>query len=204
MGAITPTVRVAAVPAADETPVVAAPLRRPRARGASCSRPGRPARRSCRSTPAAPRGRDASGCSHASARPTCTTRDGRRPVADGVPAPADTAAIVVTSGTTGDAERRRADARRHGGDGPRLLGRARSPDPSDRWLACLPLHHVASLGVLARAYVTGVPWTVHDGFDLDRVARAPRAEGTTIVSRRPDRRCAACSTRARRCTSTAA
>ncbi len=54
--------------------------------------------------------------------------------------------------------------------------------PADRWLACLPLHHVASLGVLARSYVTGVPYTVHDGFDLDRVARSPRTEGTTIVS----------------------
>jgi O-succinylbenzoic acid--CoA ligase len=54
--------------------------------------------------------------------------------------------------------------------------------PTDRWLACLPLHHVASLGALARSYVTGVPCTVHETFDLERVARSPRAEGTTIVS----------------------
>jgi O-succinylbenzoic acid--CoA ligase len=47
---------------------------------------------------------------------------------------------------------------------------------------CLPLHHVASLGALARAYVTGVPYTVHDALDLERVARSPRDEGTTIVS----------------------
>jgi len=44
------------------------------------------------------------------------------------------------------------------------------------------LHHVASLGALARSYVTGVPCTVHAGFDAERVARSPRAEGTTIVS----------------------
>lgn len=99
----------------------------------------------------------------------------------GVPAPAGTAAIVVTSGTTGEpkgVELTRA--------GMEVMGRGYSDGlgvgPGDRWLACLPLHHVASLGVLARAYVTGVPWTVHDGFDLERVAHAPRADGATIVS----------------------
>ena len=103
------------------------------------------------------------------------------PYASGVPAPADTAAIVVTSGTEGlpkGVELTRA--------GMEVMGRGYSDGlyagPSDRWLACLPLHHVASLGALARSYVTGVPNTVHDGFDLDRVARSPRAEGTTIVS----------------------
>jgi O-succinylbenzoic acid--CoA ligase len=30
--------------------------------------------------------------------------------------------------------------------------------------------------------VTGVPWTAHDSFDLDAVARSARDEGTTIVS----------------------
>ncbi len=108
-------------------------------------------------------------------------RDGRRPVADGIPVAAGTAAIVATSGTTGapkGVELTRA--------GMEVMGRGYSAGlfagPDDRWLACLPLHHVAGLGILARAFVTGVPWTAHDGFDLDRVARAPRAEGTTIVS----------------------
>jgi len=101
--------------------------------------------------------------------------------AGGVPAPAGTAAIVVTSGTEGrpkGVELTRA--------GMETMGRGYSTGldagPDDRWLACLPLHHVASLGALARAYVTGVPYTVHDGFDLERVARSPREEGTTIVS----------------------
>jgi non-ribosomal peptide synthetase component F len=107
--------------------------------------------------------------------------DGRRALGDGVPAPARTVAIVVTSGTTGlpkGVELTRA--------GMEAMGRGYSDGldagPGDRWLACLPLHHVASLGVLARAYVTGVPWTVHDGFDIDRVAQAPRVEGATMVS----------------------
>ncbi len=115
-------------------------------------------------------------------RPThlCDT-NGRRTLADGVAAPAGTAAIVVTSGTTGapkGVELTRA--------GMEVMGRSYTEGldagPRDRWLACLPLHHVASLGVLARAYVTGLAWTVHDGFDIDRVATSPRAEGTTMVS----------------------
>jgi O-succinylbenzoic acid--CoA ligase len=99
----------------------------------------------------------------------------------GLPAPADTAAIVVTSGTEGTPKG--VELTRTGME---VMGRGYSArldaGPADRWLACLPLHHVASLGALARSYVTGVPCTVHDGFDLERVARSPRDEGTTIVS----------------------
>jgi O-succinylbenzoic acid--CoA ligase len=54
--------------------------------------------------------------------------------------------------------------------------------PGDRWLACLPLHHVASLAVVARAYVVGLECVAHDSFDPVRVGASPRAEGTTIVS----------------------
>jgi o-succinylbenzoate---CoA ligase len=98
-----------------------------------------------------------------------------------IPVPADTAAVVVTSGTTGAAKG--AELTRTGME---VMARGYSAGvgagPGDRWLACLPLHHVASLGILARSYVTGVPYTVHDSFDLQRVAASPRTEGTTIVS----------------------
>jgi O-succinylbenzoic acid--CoA ligase len=100
---------------------------------------------------------------------------------DGLPAPAGIAAIVVTSGTEGTPKG--VELTRPGME---VMGRGYSngldAGPADRWLACLPLHHVASLGALARSYVTGVPCTVHDGFDLERVARSPLDEGTTIVS----------------------
>jgi len=99
----------------------------------------------------------------------------------GARAPANTAAVVVTSGT--EDTPKGVELTRTGME---VMGRGYSAGldagPADRWLACLPLHHVASLGALARSYVTGVPCTVHDVFDLERVARSPRAEGTTIVS----------------------
>ncbi|MDQ1510747.1 MAG: o-succinylbenzoate---CoA ligase [Actinomycetota bacterium] len=105
----------------------------------------------------------------------------RRPVPGGLPAPGDTAAIVVTSGTT--AEPKGVELTRAGME---VMGRGYSAgldaDDRDCWLTCLPLHHVASLGALARAYVTGASWIAHERFDLDRVARAPREEHATIVS----------------------
>jgi len=100
---------------------------------------------------------------------------------DGQPVAREVVAVVATSGTTGEpkgVELTRA--------GMVAMGRGYSDGlgagPDDKWLACLPLHHVASLAVLARAYVTGVPWIVHDDFDVQRVADAPHDEGATIVS----------------------
>ncbi len=107
--------------------------------------------------------------------------DALTPRADGAPAASGIAAVVVTSGTAGapkGVELTRA--------GMEIMGRGYSAGleagAADRWLTCLPLHHVASLGALARSYVTGVPCTVHDSFDLERVAASPRSEGTTMVS----------------------
>ncbi len=105
----------------------------------------------------------------------------REAIPGGVPAPADAAAIVVTSGTT--AEPKGVELTRAGME---VMGRGYSAgldaDETDRWLTCLPLHHVASLGALARAYVTGASWVAHERFDIERVARAPREAGATIVS----------------------
>jgi O-succinylbenzoic acid--CoA ligase len=179
VGAFAPTVRVAAVPAPDETPVIAAPLAGP-ALAAVVFAAWQAGEAVLPLNPAAPTAERQRLL--ARLRPTHVhDADGRRPLSGGVPAPAGTVAVMATSGTTGDAkgvELTRA--------GMEMMGRGYSAGldagPGDRWLACLPLHHVASLGVLARAFVTGVPYTVHDGFDLGRVARAPRAEGVTIVS----------------------
>ncbi|MSO79206.1 MAG: AMP-dependent synthetase [Acidimicrobiia bacterium] len=92
-----------------------------------------------------------------------------------------TAAIVVTSGTTGEpkgVELTFVGLEAIGTAFGSMLG----VEPSDRSLVCLPLHHVAGLAILARARVIGVPVTVHDGFSMHAVAAAPTAEGATLVS----------------------
>lgn len=50
-----------------------------------------------------------------------------------------------------------------------------------RWLACLPLAHVGGLSVVTRAWTTGTPLEVHDGFDAVAVDAAAR-RGCTHVS----------------------
>lgn len=53
---------------------------------------------------------------------------------------------------------------------------------ADTWLCCLPLHGVAGLAIVARAWHTGVPLQVHERFDPERVLRAAREQGATLVS----------------------
>ena len=55
-------------------------------------------------------------------------------------------------------------------------------DPSDRWLCCLPLYHVAGLSILMRSVIYGTGAVIQDGFEPDRVARALDEDGVTLVS----------------------
>ena len=55
-------------------------------------------------------------------------------------------------------------------------------DPADRWLCCLPLHHVGGLSILMRSVIYGTGAEVHDGFDVDRVAESLAREGVTLLS----------------------
>lgn len=55
-------------------------------------------------------------------------------------------------------------------------------DPEDRWLACLPLHHVGGLSILARCAVYGTTVVLHDNFDPRRVARTLDAGDVSLVS----------------------
>ncbi|MEX2269497.1 MAG: fatty acid--CoA ligase family protein [Acidimicrobiia bacterium] len=115
-------------------------------------------------------------------RPThLTTAEGLRALPAGAEAAAGSAAVVVTSGTTGDpkgAELSVAGLEAIGGAFAATLG----VEPGDRALVCLPLHHVAGLAILARARVSRMPVTVHPSFDLAAVSSAPRTEGVTVVS----------------------
>ena len=89
----------------------------------------------------------------------------------------EVAAVAVTSGTSGapkgveltwDGLAASAAA----------ISQALEVGAGDRWLVCLPLHYVAGLAVLARAWATGTPVTVLGGFDVAAVGSA----GATLVS----------------------
>ncbi len=54
--------------------------------------------------------------------------------------------------------------------------------PMDRWLCCLPLHHVAGFSILTRSALYGTGVVMHDGFDVDRVAASLAEDGVTLVS----------------------
>jgi O-succinylbenzoic acid--CoA ligase len=107
--------------------------------------------------------------------------DGRRANAEGLGVPDGTAAVVVTSGTTGTPKAVELTVAGLDAIGDAFAA-ALGVEPGDRALVCLPLHHVAGLAILARARVNGVPVTTHPGFSLEAVASAPRAEGATVVS----------------------
>jgi o-succinylbenzoate---CoA ligase len=55
-------------------------------------------------------------------------------------------------------------------------------DPADRWLCCVPLSHIAGLSIVVRSAIYGTTAVVHDGFDVDCVARALREEPISVVS----------------------
>lgn len=97
------------------------------------------------------------------------------------PIEAGDALVMVTSGTTGEPK---AVVLTHEGvaASARATSAALDVDPTrDRWLACLPLSHVGGLSVVTRSLLTETPFTLHDGFDADRV-EATTAEGCTLTS----------------------
>jgi o-succinylbenzoate---CoA ligase len=90
-------------------------------------------------------------------------------------------ARLFTSGTTG--EPRPVDLTRENFFSSAIgTALALGVGPQDRWLCCLPLHHVAGLSILTRSSVYGVGTVLHDGFDTDRVAAALERDGVTLVS----------------------
>jgi o-succinylbenzoate---CoA ligase len=55
-------------------------------------------------------------------------------------------------------------------------------DPADRWLCCLPLHHVGGLSIVMRSVIYGTGAVIHDGFDTARVGEALERDSITLVS----------------------
>ncbi|MDX6604143.1 MAG: o-succinylbenzoate---CoA ligase [Solirubrobacterales bacterium] len=54
--------------------------------------------------------------------------------------------------------------------------------PEDRWLCCVPLSHIAGLGIVMRSVIYGTTAVIHDGFDVDRVGEALEREDITVLS----------------------
>lgn len=55
-------------------------------------------------------------------------------------------------------------------------------EPDDRWLACLPMHHVGGLAPLVRAALDGTAVVVQAGFGTDATADAMATYGVTGIS----------------------
>jgi O-succinylbenzoic acid--CoA ligase len=55
-------------------------------------------------------------------------------------------------------------------------------DPADRWLCCVPLSHIAGLGIVMRSVIYGTTAVIHDGFDVDRVGEALERDEIAVVS----------------------
>lgn len=96
------------------------------------------------------------------------------------PAKPGTALRLLTSGTTGepkvvDLSLRQLESSAQA-SGTRL-----GHTEHDRWLCCLPLHHIGGLSVLFRTAFNGGCAELHPGFDPDAVNRSI-CEGTTMVS----------------------
>lgn len=183
LGAITPTVRSGLMAGQSGAPLVAVHLPRPQAAGAIAAAWDRGGAVLVLD-PDAPRV-TVERLLERFAPTHVADADGLRPVGGqalgGQAAAEGTAAVVVTSGTSGEpkgAELTVAGLEAIGAAFATALG----VEPDDRALVCLPLHHVAGLAILARARVSGTPVTVHSGFSLDAVAAAPGTEGATIVS----------------------
>lgn len=103
-------------------------------------------------------------------------------VATGTPVEPDVVAVVLTSGTTGTPA-----AVTLTGTGMHAMVAGVSAahgagGTAQTWLCCLPLHHMAGLGILARHHLGGDGLVIHESFDAAAVARAPTESGATIVS----------------------
>lgn len=55
-------------------------------------------------------------------------------------------------------------------------------EPEDRWLCCVPLSHIAGLGIFMRSVIYGTTAVLHDGFDIDRAGAALESDRITVTS----------------------
>lgn len=96
------------------------------------------------------------------------TDDGARPLTGGVPVEGDTAVVIATSGSTGERKAVELSAAALRFSGQAALRRLRAAS-DDRWLCCLPTHHIAGLQVLVRSLMLGREPVLHRRFGVDAV-----------------------------------
>ncbi len=100
---------------------------------------------------------------------------------DAEPVRTGTAAVVATSGSTGRPKAVVLSARALEASTRASLERLGCVD-GERWLLCLPWHHVAGLAVVRRSRMLGVEPVLHDRFSEQAVAAALADEGVRWVS----------------------
>jgi O-succinylbenzoic acid--CoA ligase len=95
--------------------------------------------------------------------------------------PATPATILYTSGTMG---RPKGAVLTHGNHvaSARAWAGVLRPAPADRWLACLPFHHVAGLAMVLRSSLWGVPLQLARGFEPAEIWRSFDEDGISHCS----------------------
>ncbi|MDQ3751933.1 MAG: fatty acid--CoA ligase family protein [Actinomycetota bacterium] len=104
----------------------------------------------------------------------------RRELPDPEPVPGEVAAVMLTSGTTGapkGVELTHAALRASA----EMVSARLGVEPGDRWLACVPLHRIAGVAILARSAVIGAQPVVHSRFTVAGVAREGEANLVSVV-----------------------
>lgn len=106
--------------------------------------------------------------------------DGHHELEDPSPVADDLAVVVATSGATGAPK---CVELTHGALRSSGLASLDRIDASadDRWLLCVPLHHVAGLLVLVRSRLLGTSPVIHPGFEVQRVAADDQATHVSLV-----------------------
>jgi len=125
---------------------------------------------------------DSSTATHGSEGRVALGTDGAGPAPGIRPAdPGETAVILFTSGTTGDPKGVRLTAGNLHASAVASAFRL-GVSPEDRWLCCLPVHHMGGLAPVVRTALYGTTLVVQRGFDAEATARALARHDITAVS----------------------
>ncbi|MPZ72416.1 MAG: AMP-binding protein [Nitriliruptorales bacterium] len=105
---------------------------------------------------------------------------GRTTFPGGIPAPAGTAVVVTTSGSTDVPKGVMLSHHALNASARASLSRL-GAQPSDRWLNCLPLEHVAGLQVVIRSRLLGSIPVIHERFSVEAVAAERDVDYVSLV-----------------------